>query len=205
MAIEPASIRWDDRGLVSVIVQDATTDAVLMLGYANAEALARTTDTGFVHFWSRSRNELWRKGATSGNTLAVESMNIDCDGDAILVRATPAGPTCHTGQTSCFGVEPRKGGIRQLWRTITERASEPTEGSYTASLLAGGTDSVARKVIEESGEVVLAAKNHENGGDPHRVIEESADLVYHLLVLLAERGLDLADVEAELDQRAKLH
>jgi phosphoribosyl-ATP pyrophosphohydrolase/phosphoribosyl-AMP cyclohydrolase len=203
MAIEPASIRWDDRGLVAVIVQDATTDAVLMLGYANAEALDRTTDTGFVHFWSRSRNELWRKGATSGNTLSVESVSIDCDGDAILVRATPAGPTCHTGQTSCFGVESRPGGIRQLWRTITERASEPTEGSYTAALLAGGTDSVARKVIEESGEVVLAAKNHENGGDPHRVIEESADLVYHLLALLAERGLDLAAVETELDQRAR--
>jgi phosphoribosyl-ATP pyrophosphohydrolase/phosphoribosyl-AMP cyclohydrolase len=203
MAIEAASIRWDDRGLVAVIVQDATTDAVLMLGHANAEALDRTTDTGFVHFWSRSRNELWRKGATSGNTLAVKSVSIDCDGDAILVRATPAGPTCHTGQTSCFGVESGPGGIRQLWRTITERATEPTAGSYTSSLLAGGTDSVARKVIEESGEVVLAAKNHENGGGPDRVIEESADLVYHLLVLLAERGLDLADVEDELDLRAR--
>jgi phosphoribosyl-ATP pyrophosphohydrolase/phosphoribosyl-AMP cyclohydrolase len=203
MAMKLESIRWDDRGLVAVIVQDASTDAVLMLGYANAEALDRTTETGLVYFWSRSRNELWRKGATSGNTLAVESVNIDCDGDAILVRARPAGPTCHTGQTSCFGVESGPGGIRQLWRTISERASEPAEGSYTASLLAGGTDNVARKVIEESGEVVLAAKNHQNGGEPDRVIEETADLVYHLLVLLAERGLDLAAVETELDQRAK--
>ena len=203
MAIEPASIRWDDRGLVAVIVQDASTDAVLMLGYANAEALRQTTETGFVHFWSRSRNELWQKGATTGNTLTVESVSIDCDGDAILIRAAPAGPTCHTGQTSCFGAESGPGGIRQLWRTITQRATEPTEGSYTASLIAGGTDSVARKVIEESGEVVLAAKNHQNGGEPDRVIEETADLVYHLLVLLAERGLDLAAVETELDQRAR--
>lgn len=202
MAVDPSSIRWDDRGLVPVIVQDAMADTVLMLGYANAEALEQTTETGFVHFWSRSRGELWRKGATSGNTLAVESIDLDCDGDALLIRATPAGPTCHTGRTSCFGVEPKSTGIRRLWGTIIERVNEPTEGSYTASLIAGGTDSVARKVVEESGEVVLAAKNHENGGEPERVIEESADLVYHLLVLLAERGLDLADVEHELDRRA---
>jgi phosphoribosyl-ATP pyrophosphohydrolase/phosphoribosyl-AMP cyclohydrolase len=202
MAIKPSSIRWDDRGLVAVIVQDARTDTVLMLGYANAEALKRTTDTGLVHFWSRSRNALWKKGATSGNTLAMKSINIDCDGDAILVRATPTGPTCHTDQTSCFGVEPEPDGIHRLWRTITDRVREPTDGSYTASLVAGGTDSVARKVIEESGEVVLAAKNHENGGDPSRVIEESADLLYHLFVLLAERGLELVDVESELDRRA---
>jgi phosphoribosyl-ATP pyrophosphohydrolase/phosphoribosyl-AMP cyclohydrolase len=202
MAMKPSSIRWDDRGLAAVIVQDALTDTVLMLGYANAEALRRTTDTGFVHFWSRSRNELWKKGATSGNTLAVESIDLDCDGDAILIRATPSGPTCHTGQTSCFGVGPEPVGIRRLWETVTDRVREPTDGSYTASLVAGGTDSVARKVIEESGEVVLAAKNHENGGEPGRVIEESADLLYHLLVLLAERGLALVDVESELDKRA---
>jgi phosphoribosyl-ATP pyrophosphohydrolase/phosphoribosyl-AMP cyclohydrolase len=202
MAIKPSSLRWDDRGLVAVIVQDARTDTVLMLGYANAEALKRTTDTGLVHFWSRSRNALWKKGATSGNTLAMKSINIDCDGDAILVRATPTGPTCHTGQISCFGVGREPVGIRRLWETITDRVREPADGSYTAALVAGGTDSVARKVIEESGEVVLAAKNHENGGDPSRVIEESADLLYHLFVLLAERGLELVDVESELDRRA---
>jgi phosphoribosyl-ATP pyrophosphohydrolase/phosphoribosyl-AMP cyclohydrolase len=202
MAIEPFPIRWDDRGLIPVIVQDASTDAVLMLGYANAEALERTTESGRVHFWSRSRNELWEKGATSGNTLAVESINIDCDGDTMLIRATPAGPTCHTGQTSCFGVEPTLDGIHRLWSTITDRIHEPSDGSYTASLVAGGTDAVARKVIEEAGEVVLEAKNHEAGGDPIRMIEESADLIYHLLVLLAERGLDLTDVENELDMRA---
>jgi phosphoribosyl-ATP pyrophosphohydrolase/phosphoribosyl-AMP cyclohydrolase len=203
MAIEPSPIRWDDRGLIPVVVQDASTDAVLMLGYANAEALERTTESGRVHFWSRSRNELWEKGATSGSTLAVESINIDCDGDTMLIRATPAGPTCHTGQTSCFGVEPTLDGIHRLWSTITDRIQEPSDGSYTASLVAGGTDAVARKVIEEAGEVVLSAKNHEAGGDPIRMIEESADLIYHLLVLLAERGLDLTDVENELDLRAQ--
>ena len=197
-----SSIRWDDQGLVAVIVQDALTNTVLMLGYTNEEALRRTTDTGLVHFWSRSRDELWQKGATSGNTLAVESVNVDCDSDAVLIRATPAGPTCHTGKTSCFAAEPTPSGIQRLWNTINGRLREPTEDSYTARLVAGGTDNVARKVIEESGEVVLAAKNHENGGEPDRVIQESADLVYHLLVLLAERGLDLADVERELDQRA---
>lgn len=202
MALTPSSIRWDDQGLVAVIVQDTRTDTVLMLGYANEEALERTMDTGLVHFWSRSRDELWQKGATSGNTLAVESVNVDCDSDAVLIRASPAGPTCHTGRTSCFAAKATPSGIQQLWNTINARLREPTEGSYTASLLAGGTDNVARKVIEESGEVVLAAKNHENGGEPDRVIQESADLVYHLLVLLAERGLDLADVERELDQRA---
>ncbi len=202
MAIEPSSVRWDDRGLVAVIVQDASTSTVLMLGYANDEALEQTIETGFVHFWSRSRNELWMKGATSGNTLTVRSIDLDCDSDALLIRATPAGPTCHSGETSCFGVDAEPSGIDRLWRTITDRVSAPTEGSYTASLLAEGTDGVARKVIEEAGEVVLAAKNHQAGGDPDRVIEEAADLVYHLLVLLAERALDLAEVERELDRRA---
>ncbi|MCL1600663.1 MAG: bifunctional phosphoribosyl-AMP cyclohydrolase/phosphoribosyl-ATP diphosphatase HisIE [Actinomycetia bacterium] len=202
MAVEPSSIRFDHEGLVPVIIQDALTNAVLMLGYANRDALEQTTETGLVHFWSRSRGELWQKGATSGNTLAVQSVNLDCDSDAILIRATPAGPTCHTGQTSCFKAEPTTHGIQRLWNTITERVRQPTSDSYTATLVAGGTDAVARKVIEESGELVLAAKNHENGGEPDRVIEESADLVYHLFVLLAERGLDLADVERELDQRA---
>lgn len=202
MAIELSSVRWDDRGLVAVIVQDASASTVLMLGYANAAALEQTIETGFVHFWSRSRNELWMKGATSGNTLTVRSIDLDCDSDALLIRATPAGPTCHSGERSCFGVDAELSGIDRLWRTITDRVSAPTEGSYTASLLAEGTDGVARKVIEEAGEVVLAAKNHQAGGDPVRVVQEAADLVYHLLVLLAERGLDLAEVERELDRRA---
>lgn len=202
MAVDPTSVRWDDRDLVAVIVQDASTGTVLMLGYANPEALDRTIETSIVHFWSRSRNELWRKGDSSGNTLTVQSMSLDCDGDALLISATPAGTTCHTGRTSCFDVGTASNGIDQLWTSIKDRRNASTETSYTARLLDQGTDAVARKVIEEAGEVVLAAKNHAAGDSPDRVTEEAADLVYHLLVLLAERGIDLADVEQELDRRA---
>jgi phosphoribosyl-ATP pyrophosphohydrolase/phosphoribosyl-AMP cyclohydrolase len=201
MALDASDIDWNKHALIPVIVQDAATRMVLMLGYANAEALKQTVETGEVHFWSRSRNELWRKGATSGNTLTVESMHLDCDSDTILITATPHGPTCHLGEQSCFGQPTDSGGIRQLWRTIKDRARDEPPGSYTASLIAQGTDAVARKIIEEAGELVLAAKNHETGGDPVRVVEEAADLTYHLLVLLAERGIDLNDVEAELDRR----
>jgi len=203
MAVEPQDVRWDDRGLVPAIVQDATTRMVLMLGYMNEESLRLTIETGDVHFWSRSRQEIWRKGATSGNTLTLDAMTLDCDNDAILVEALPAGPTCHTGETSCFNGVAEPGGIAALWATIVDRASNPIEGSYTAELIAGGTDATSRKVVEESGEVLIAAKNHQFGGDPQRVIEESADLIYHLLVLLAEQGLDLTDVEQELDLRAR--
>jgi phosphoribosyl-ATP pyrophosphohydrolase/phosphoribosyl-AMP cyclohydrolase len=202
MAIDPTSINWDERGLVPVVVQATDTATVLMLGYANAEAVKRTMETGFVHFWSRSRNELWRKGSTSGNTLRVNSIHVDCDNDTLLIRATPRGPTCHTQQMSCFGVEAQPRGIEALGRTINARKAAAPEDSYTATLIALGTDAVARKVIEEAGEVVLAAKNHQANGPTDRVIEEAADLVYHLLVLLAERDIELADVEHELDRRA---
>ena len=203
MAVDPQDVQWDDRGLVPAIVQDATTRMVLMLGYMNKESLRLTSDTGEVHFWSRSRREIWRKGATSGNTLALDAITLDCDNDAILVEAVPAGPTCHTGETSCFDGVAEPAGIAALWATISDRASNPVEGSYTAELIAGGTDATSRKVVEESGEVLIAAKNHQFGGDPQRVIEESADLIYHLLVLLAEQGLDLTDVEQELDLRRR--
>ncbi len=203
MAVEPQDVTWDDRGLIPAIVQDATTRMVLMLGYMNEESLRLTIDTGDVHFWSRSRQEIWRKGATSGNTLSLDAITLDCDNDTILVEAVPAGPTCHTGDTSCFNSVAEPGGIAALWATIAERAANPIEGSYTAELIAGGTDATSRKVVEEAGEVLIAAKNHQFGGDPQRVIEESADLLYHLLVLLAEQGLDLSDVEQELDLRRR--
>lgn len=203
MAIDTTNISWDDRGLVPVIVQDASTHAVLMLAYMNDEALALTIETGQVHFWSRSRREIWRKGATSGNTMAVDSIGTDCDSDAILVTVVPAGPACHTGTVSCFGDAESPRGTDALWRTISARASELPEGSYTADLIRAGTDATARKVVEEAGEVLIAAKNHEYGGDPKRVISETADLLYHMLVLLAERGLTLASVEQELDKRAR--
>jgi phosphoribosyl-AMP cyclohydrolase / phosphoribosyl-ATP pyrophosphohydrolase len=201
MAVDPDTLQWDASGLVPVVVQDAATNAVLMLAYMDRSALAATDDTGEVQFWSRSRQELWRKGATSGNTLSLVSMVADCDNDALLVTATPQGPTCHTGEYSCFGPE-HANGIDALWTTISERLVERSDGSYTASLVARGTDEVARKVAEEASEVVIAAKNHQYGGDSQRVVEESADLIYHLLVLLAEREIDLQDVECELDKRA---
>jgi phosphoribosyl-ATP pyrophosphohydrolase/phosphoribosyl-AMP cyclohydrolase len=135
--------------------------------------------------------------------MTVRSIVLDCDSDALLVDVVPEGPACHTGVTSCFGDGDTTGGIAQLWRTISERAASLPDGSYTAELIAKGTDATARKVVEEAGEVLIAAKNHQVGGDPQRVISESVDLIYHLLVLLAERGLDLSSVEQELDARTR--
>lgn len=203
MAIDATSITWDGRGLVPAIIQDAETRSVLMLAYMNAEALALTIETGHVHFWSRSRARIWRKGATSGNTMAVESIDADCDNDAILLQVMPAGPACHTGSRSCFEDADTLRGISALWQTIVARAEDLPEGSYTADLIRAGTDATARKVVEEAGEVLLAAKNHQYGGDPERVISETTDLLYHTLVLLAERGLTLVSVEQELDKRAQ--
>ena len=176
--------------LKAAIVQDAETNRVLMLGWMNEEAERLTRESGEVWFWSRSREELWRKGATSGNTLAVEEFRDDCDGDAFLIRVTPAGPTCHTGATSCFAPA--------LWRTIAQRASERPEGSYTTELLNAGLGGAARKVGEEAVEVTVAALDETDD----RLVEEAADLVYHLYVLLAARGIDLARVEDELNARA---
>ena len=176
--------------LRAAIVQDADSGRVLMLAWMDGEAERRTRATGQAWFWSRSRGEYWQKGATSGSTLAVVELRDDCDGDALLLRVTPAGPACHTGSLSCFAPA--------LWRTITERAGERPEGSYTASLLAEGVTAVARKVGEEAVEVVTAALAESD----ERVVSEAADLVYHLYVLLAARGLDLAAVDDELAARA---
>ena len=176
--------------LKAAIVQDADTGRVLMFAWMDAEAERLTRVTGEAWFWSRSRQELWRKGATSGNTMAVEEIRDDCDGDALLLRVTPAGPTCHTGSVSCFAPA--------LWRTISERALERPAGSYTTELLEAGVGAVARKVGEEAVEVTVAALDESD----ERVVEEAADLVYHLYVLLAARGLDIAAVEDELVRRA---
>jgi phosphoribosyl-ATP pyrophosphohydrolase/phosphoribosyl-AMP cyclohydrolase len=162
-----------------------------MLAWMNDEAERRTRETGDVWFWSRSREELWRKGATSGNTLRVVELRDDCDGDALLLRVEAAGPACHTGSISCFAPE--------LWRTIAERASLRPEGSYTAELLERGVGAAGRKVGEEAVELAVAALDESD----ERVIEEAADLVYHLYVLLAARGLDVAQVEDELRSRAR--
>jgi phosphoribosyl-ATP pyrophosphohydrolase/phosphoribosyl-AMP cyclohydrolase len=171
------------------IVQDAVTGRVLMLAWMNDEAERRTRESGEAWFWSRSRQELWNKGATSGNTLAVEELRDDCDGDALLVRVNPAGPACHTGSVSCFAP--------WLWRIVADRASRRPEGSYTASLLDEGVAACARKVGEEGVEVIVAALDESD----ERLVSEVADLWYHTYVLLAARGLDPSAVEDELHLR----
>ncbi len=177
--------------LRAAIVQDAGSGRVLMLAWMNDEAERLTRDTGEAWFWSRSRQELWRKGETSGNVLHVEEVRDDCDGDALLLRVRADGPACHTGSESCFAPA--------LWRTITDRALKRPEGSYVAKLLDDGVAACARKVGEEAVETVTAALAESD----ERLVEESADLVFHLYVLFASRGIDLARVDEELARRAR--
>jgi phosphoribosyl-ATP pyrophosphohydrolase/phosphoribosyl-AMP cyclohydrolase len=178
--------------LTPAIVQDADSGRVLMLAWMDGEALRLTRDTGEAHFYSRSRRRIWRKGETSGNTLAVEELRDDCDGDALLLRVRPGGPTCHTGAVSCFAP--------WLWRRVVERATERPEGSYVVSLLDEGPAAAARKVGEEGLEAALAGA----GESDERLVEEMADLWFHSYVLLAARGLDPAAVEEELRRRSGL-
>lgn len=203
------NVAYGPGGLAPAIVQHADTGQVLMLGYVNAESLAATQRTGLVHFWSRSRDALWKKGETSGNTLTVVDISADCDEDTLLIRARPSGPTCHRGTTSCFDALPHGEDsesaidLRPLWSTILARRANRPEGSYTTVLLDSGVDGCARKVVEEGAEVAFAAKDHAAGiGPANRVAEEAADLVYHLLVLLAEREVDLTNVMTVLAKRA---
>ncbi len=201
-------LAFDADGLVAGIVQDADTGQVLMLGWLSPESLRLTRETGNVHFWSRSRRRLWMKGETSGNTLHLVDLAADCDGDALLLRVRPAGPACHTGTTSCFDDGPGRrlqgfAGLEALWDVIAARAAARPAGSYTTTLLDGGVDVAGRKVTEEATEVLLAAKDHETGNATDaRLAEEAADLVYHLLVLLAERGVAPSSVMGELRRRA---
>lgn len=204
-------------GLVPAVVQDGTDGRVLMVAWMDAEALAATMATGEVHFHSRSRGRLWRKGETSGHLLRLVDLAIDCDGDALLVTADPAGPTCHRETRSCFdadGAPARSSSqgfawLESLWATIELRAAERPDGSYTADLLAGGVDAVARKVTEEATEVLLAAKDDavaEAAAMPRKATREAlaaetADLVYHALVLLAERGVPPSSVIGALQAR----
>jgi len=180
-----------DPELKAAIVQDAGDGRVLMLAWMDEEALRRTRESGEAWFWSRSRRELWHKGATSGNTFAVEEIRDDCDGDAILLRVRPNGPACHTGSRSCFAP--------WLWRRVAERARERPKGSYVTELLDAGTATVARKVGEEGLEAALAGAAESD----ERLIEELADLWFHSYVLLAARGLDPDAVEAELHRRIR--
>ena len=194
-------IRFDERGLVPAIVQDAATREVLTLAYMNRESLARTLETKQTWFWSRSRNELWHKGETSGNTQEVVNLALDCDADAIIVLVKPAGPACHTGAVSCFDTQPPALGplLDQLYELIQSRERERPAGSYTTYLFAEGLDKILKKVGEESAETIIAAKND----DDARLTAETADLVYHLLVLLVARGVSLTDIAQELGKRRK--
>ena len=221
--LDPAAIGWDAAGLVTAVVQDVADGRVLMVGWMDVEALAATLGTGEVHFHSRSRGRLWRKGESSGHVLQLRSLALDCDGDALLLGVAPLGPTCHRHTRSCFDPDTTSGAVpgpatpppaagpppgdpgaqgfawlEALWATIRERAATRPPGSYTVVLLDGGVDKAGRKVAEEATEVLLAAKNDERaqagGGDRTEtralLAGEAGDLLYHALVLLAERGLE---------------
>ena len=201
MTIDPQKVSFDEHGLVPVIVQDAHTREVLTLAYMNQESLARTLETGQTWFWSRSRNELWHKGATSGNTQDVVTLATDCDNDAIVVLVEPAGPACHTGARSCFDLQlpeqPPGDLLYELYEVIKSRKQERPAGSYTAYLFDNGLDKILKKVGEEAAETIIAAKNE----DRQQLIAETADLLYHLLVMLVQREVNLDDVRGELAQR----
>lgn len=199
-------------GMVPAIIQDTTTRKVLMLGYMNPEALDKTLATGKVTFWSRSRNCLWTKGETSGNFLHLNDIKVDCDNDTLLVKATPDGPTCHTGTDTCWGEENTPMDMEQeakdngdnpllflseLQDFINRRHTEMPEGSYTTSLFRDGVNRIAQKVGEEALETVIEATNGKND----KLVYEASDMIYHLIVLLTSKGLRIEDVAAELQKR----
>ncbi len=204
--VEP---KWNEQGLVPAVVQDAHTGEVLMVAWMDAEAWRLTQETGETHFWSRSRQSLWHKGETSGNVQRVVEIRLDCDADTVLLRVEPAGPACHTGERSCFYtivgeqtsevVNPQSTILDQLYQVILDRKQNSRPESYTARLFEVGMEEISKKVGEESVEVIVAAL----GQSDERLVSETADLFYHTLVLLAARGVSLAQVEAELERRRK--
>lgn len=210
MPIDITKLRFDKNGLIPAIVQDAQTKEVLTLAYVNEESLRRTLETGETWFWSRSRNELWHKGETSGNTQTVVELISDCDYDAVLVRVNPSGPACHTGMVSCFhncidtpgksGVSDRRFSetLEDLYRVIESRKRERPKESYTSYLFDEGLDKILKKLGEEASETIIAAKNE----DDRLFVGEVSDLVYHLLVLMVARGVSLEQITSELDRRA---
>ncbi|KRE48155.1 bifunctional phosphoribosyl-AMP cyclohydrolase/phosphoribosyl-ATP diphosphatase HisIE [Paenibacillus sp. Soil522] len=208
-------MKWDDAGLVPAIVQDAQSKEVLMMAYMSKESLQLSVESGVTWFWSRSRNELWNKGATSGHTQRIVSMAYDCDGDTLLVKVEQKGPACHTGRYSCFfnpvemngntaasseaaaASADRFAALGQLESIIAERYAERPEGSYTSYLFDKGVDKILKKVGEEASEVIIASKNQDND----ELRSEVGDLIFHLMVLLRERGLPLDDVISEINSR----
>lgn len=205
--IDISTLQFDERGLIPVVVQDVGTGAVLMMAWANREAIDLTLSTGEVWFWSRSRQSLWRKGETSGNTLTLVGMTADCDADTLLVRALPAGPACHRGTRTCFDSDPARLELGWLAAVLRSRAGADPETSYTARLLARGIERIAQKVGEEGVETALAAVSHELRGEEGReerrsaLVGEAADLLYHLLVLLQATGVEPDEIAGELLQR----
>ncbi len=225
------NLKFDERGLITAIVQDHRTSEVLMVAYMNAESLAKTLQSGETWFWSRSRQELWHKGATSGNTQRVVDLRVDCDGDALLVRVDPTGPACHTGERTCFfrpaeAAAPQDAPtarieappapqlsvvdfaamdlgilLQDLYKLIQERHDQRPEGSYTTYLFNSGLDKILKKVGEESAETIIAAKN-EGREARKQLAGEISDLLYHLLVLMVEREVSLPDIQNELSHRA---
>jgi phosphoribosyl-ATP pyrophosphohydrolase/phosphoribosyl-AMP cyclohydrolase len=186
-------------GLVPVIIQNTITSQVLMLGYMNQEAYEKTVEDGVVTFFSRSKNRLWTKGETSGNTLKVDSISLDCDNDSILIQAFPAGPTCHTGTTSCFKNDSSKGFLYDLEQTISDRIESKDPNSYTNQLVNRGINKVAQKVGEEAVEVVIEAKD----SNDELFKNEVSDLLYHTLILLKVKNVKLSEIEAVLKARKK--
>jgi len=197
----PDGLSFDAAGLIPVVAQDRGSGDVLMVAYANVAALVRTVETGFAHFWSRSRQALWKKGETSGHRLRVVEVRVDCDKDALLYVVEPEGPACHTGARTCFGEDsPTAAGmLEEVARVVAARARAAPGDSYTARLLAQGPDQVLKKIGEEATEVVLAAK----GQSDERLAEEAADLLFHLLVALHQRNVPLATVMDVLKQRRR--
>lgn len=204
IAIPVDRIRYNEKGLVPAIAQDYLDGTVLMLAWMNSEALAKTIATGQAWYWSRSRQQLWHKGATSGHFQQVRSMRYDCDSDAILLTVEQVGDiACHTGRRSCFHnvddavIQPQADMLSELFKTIQQRRNEPQANSYTCKLFAGGDNKILKKIGEEAAEVVMACKDD----DPNAIASEVADLLYHTLVAIAYHGVDLRDVYRQLDSR----
>lgn len=201
-------IKYDEKGLIPAIIQDSSNNEVLMMAYMNEESLNKTLASGYTWFFSRSRQQLWMKGESSGNTQKVEQILYDCDEDTLLIKVKPAGPACHTGNYSCFyrdlqgeeidtSIPFQINILQELYQIILSRQQEMPEGSYTSYLFQEGIDKILKKVGEESAEVIIAAKNR----DKNEVVYETADLIYHLLVMMVEQGIKLSDIYKELRSR----
>ncbi len=207
------TIKWDQDGLIPAVIQDVNTSQVLMLGYMNETSLTQTLDTNKVTFYSRSRQKLWMKGETSGNTLTLEEISIDCDADTLLIKATPAGPTCHTGEISCFSkniqtnnasgavtekASSSKQSLEALMETIKDRKENPRKGSYTNYLIDNGLGKILKKIGEESSEIIIASLSE----DKEALVGEIGDLLYHLSVLMAEKEINWSEILELLDVRS---